>query len=148
VREWAQILRKAGWYAWAKGDYSEAERMCGKPARALQKVVGRDEVETLHSLWWLAVVYRDQGRWSEAETTGVQVVETIRVLGEEYPDPLTSMNNLSCTRKAQGRDVKTHQLMAECVQLRVRVLGAEHPHCLSSATVLAEWQRDQNTSDK
>ena len=30
--------------------------------------------------------------------------------------------------------------MAECVQLRNRVLGSEHPHALSSAAALAEWQ--------
>jgi hypothetical protein len=27
MREWAQLLRRAGLYAWAKGDYGEAERM-------------------------------------------------------------------------------------------------------------------------
>ena len=45
-----------------------------------------------------AVRYRDQGRWEEAEKLEVQVIETSsRVLGEEHPDTLTSMNNLVFT---------------------------------------------------
>ena len=67
VREWAEILRKAGWYAWAKGDYGEAERMCEKSAGALKRVLGGDDMETSYSQGLLALVYRYRGRWTEAE---------------------------------------------------------------------------------
>ena len=44
----------------------------------------------------LASIYRNQGRWKEAEELEVQVIETTkRVLGEEYPATLTSMANLA-----------------------------------------------------
>jgi hypothetical protein len=44
----------------------------------------------------LASTYRNQGRWKEAEELFVQVMETsLRVLGQEHPDTLTSMNNLA-----------------------------------------------------
>jgi len=37
-------------------------------------------------------MYRNQGRWKEAEELEVLVMETTkRVLGEEHPDSLTSM---------------------------------------------------------
>jgi len=53
----------------------------------------------------LASTYRHQGRWKEAEELDVQVVEKRkRVLGQEHPDTLTSMNNLAWTLKSQGRD--------------------------------------------
>ena len=44
----------------------------------------------------LASTYWKQGRWKEAEQLQVQVSEmTKRVLGEEHPFTLTSMNNLA-----------------------------------------------------
>jgi hypothetical protein len=49
------------------------------------------------------------------------------------------MNNLAFTMKEQGRKLEAIKLMAECVQLRSRVLGTEHPRALSSAAALAEW---------
>ena len=50
------------------------------------------------------------------------------------------INNLAFTMKSQDRDVEAIELMAEYVQLLNRVLGIEHPHALSSAATLAEWQ--------
>ena len=62
-----------------------------------------------------------------------------RVLGDEHPDTLTSMNNLAFTMKELGRKMEAIKLMAECVKLRNRVLGTEHPYTLSSSIVLADW---------
>ena len=59
VQDRAQILRKAGGYALARGEYAEAERMCEKSARALRKALGGDDVETLYSLGMLASKYRN-----------------------------------------------------------------------------------------
>ena len=40
----------------------------------------------------LASMYRNQGRWKEAEKLEVRVMETrVRVLSEEHPDTLTSI---------------------------------------------------------
>ena len=53
----------------------------------------------------LASTYRNQERWKEAEGLEVQVMETRkRVLGEEYPDTLTSIHNLAFTLKRQGHN--------------------------------------------
>jgi hypothetical protein len=49
-------------------------------------------------------MYRDQGRWKEAESLEMQVVEARkRVQGEEHPDTLTSVNNLALTYSNEGR---------------------------------------------
>jgi hypothetical protein len=63
-----------------------------------------------------------------------------RVLGQEHPSMLTSMNKLAFTMKSQNRNVEAIEHMAVCVHLRNRTLGTEHPHALSSAATLAEWQ--------
>jgi hypothetical protein len=63
-----------------------------------------------------------------------------RVLGEEHPDTLTSMNNLAYTEKGQGRDEEAIRLMSNCVQLRTQRLGADHPFTLSSIETLNRWK--------
>jgi hypothetical protein len=91
----------------------------------------------------LASTYRDQGRWQEAEELFVQVMETsLRVLGQEHPNTLTSMNNIAITWKGYGRYAEALELMEECVLLQTRILGADHPHTLSSLRTLLKWQAE------
>jgi hypothetical protein len=59
-----------------------------------------------------------------------------KVLGVEHPDTLVSMNNLAHTWKTQGKYAEALALMEECVQIRSRVLGINHPKTHSS---LASW---------
>jgi len=59
----------------------------------------------------LGLIYREGGRWKEAEELEVLVMETRkRVLGEEHPDSLTSMNNLASTYWNQGRFKEAEEL--------------------------------------
>ena len=61
-----------------------------------KRVLGEEHPDTLTSIGNLALTYRNQGRWKEAEQLEVQVLEmTKRVLGEEHPSTLTSMANLA-----------------------------------------------------
>jgi hypothetical protein len=72
------------------------------------------------------------------------VVEiTKRILGQEHPDTLTSMNNLAYTWKALGRDKEALKLMEECVVLNIRILGTNHPDTLSSRATLLGWQTEE-----
>ena len=44
----------------------------------------------------LAITYRNQGRWDEAEKLEVQVMDMRKkLLGAEHPDTLTCMENLA-----------------------------------------------------
>jgi hypothetical protein len=64
------------------------------------RVLGPEHPDTLTSMSNLASTYRNQGRWKEAESLGVQVMERRkRVLGLEHPSTLTSMANLAFTWK-------------------------------------------------
>jgi Tetratricopeptide repeat len=71
----------------------------------------------------------------------VQIMETRkRVLGEEHPFTLTSMNNLAFTWKSQRRDIEALELMKACLLLRKQKLGADHPNTTSSLKALSEWE--------
>ena len=144
LQDWAQILRKAGWYALAKGDYDEAERMCERSVRALREVLGPGDVETLSSLGLLGSIYRSQGRWTEAEKLDVQVMETSsRMLGIKHPDTLISMANLASTYQNQGRWTEAEKLDIQVMETRKRVLGIEHPSTLISMGNLASTYQSQ-----
>jgi tetratricopeptide (TPR) repeat protein len=138
VREWAQILRKAAWYANSRGDSHEAERMCEKSVGTLEIALGREDVETSYSLGELATAYWIQGRWIEAEKMQKEVLENQRrVLGDEHPSTLASMNNLASTYNNQGRWTEAEKMQKEVLENRRRVLGDEHPSTLASINNLA-----------
>ncbi|KAF1975254.1 hypothetical protein BU23DRAFT_435962, partial [Bimuria novae-zelandiae CBS 107.79] len=66
-----------------------------------------------------AMTLYSDGRYEEAEELEVQVMETRkRVLGEEHPDTLTSMNNLAFTQQCQARYTEALALIERCFRLR------------------------------
>ena len=68
-----------------------------------KRVLREEHPSTLTSMANLALTYRNQRRWKEAEELEVQVMETRkRVLGEEHPSTLTSMGNLASTFGIKG----------------------------------------------
>ena len=138
VRDWAEILRMAAWYANDRGDSREAERMCEKSVEALDTALGRENVETSYSLGQLANIYKSQGRWTEAEKIEIEVLETRRrVLGEEHPNTLQSTSDLASTYWSQGRSSEAEKIQKEVLEIRRRVLGREHSDTLQSMYNLA-----------
>ena len=72
------------------------------------------------------------------------MIETsVKVLGEEHPDTLTSMHNLAFTWEGQGRDEEAIKLMDKCVRLRTNVLGTNHYLTLSSIVALNGWEAER-----
>ena len=63
--------------------------------------------------------------------------------GTDHPDTLKSMNNLAFMWKGTGRETEAIRLMEECIQLRKRVLGLNHPHSISSCIALDTWKAEQ-----
>lgn len=70
----------------------------------------------------------------------MRVIETRkRVLGEEHPDTLISMNNLAYTLKSLGGKDDALGLITECHQRRERILGSTHPDFLATDETLRAW---------
>jgi hypothetical protein len=71
---------------------------------AKKRVLGAEHPDTLVSMANLALTYKNQGRWKEAEELQAKELNICsRVLGAEHPDTLTSMNNLASTYSNQRR---------------------------------------------
>lgn len=65
-----------------------------------------------------------------------------RHFGEKHPDTLTSMYNLAVTRNWLGRHVYALDLMTRCVDLRMEILGVDHPHTTSASDTLLRWRSE------
>ncbi|KAJ0350154.1 hypothetical protein COL154_013376, partial [Colletotrichum chrysophilum] len=109
----------------------------------------------------LASIFKNQGRWKEAEAQEVWVMKTRkRVFGEEHPDTLTSMTNLASTYRNRGRLGKAEDtgmrayeadervkealdLLEHVVAIQEKTLDEGHPDRLASQHELARaYQAD------
>ncbi|KAL1864824.1 hypothetical protein Plec18167_009618 [Paecilomyces lecythidis] len=146
ILDWSQVLTNMSQYMLMIGDYSTAECGAHKAVRARKKILGDEHPDMLASMANLASIYRNQGRWAEAEGLDVQVMETsLRVLGDEHPDTLTSIANLASTFWNQGRWAEAEGLGVQVIDMKKRVLGDEHPSTLASMANLAStfWNQGQ-----
>ncbi|KAH7396274.1 hypothetical protein BKA66DRAFT_454797 [Pyrenochaeta sp. MPI-SDFR-AT-0127] len=66
-----------------------------------------------------------------------------RLLGDEHPDTLSSMNSLAYTLHSQSRTDEAISLMEKVLQLRQRILGPDHPRTEESLQVLSCWRMQQ-----
>ena len=61
-----------------------------------QQVLGAEHPDVATSLNNLALLYKSQGRYTEAEPLYIQALDMIKkLLGAEHPDVATSLNNLA-----------------------------------------------------
>ena len=66
-------------------------------------MLGEEHLDLLMSMANLAVTYKNQGQWKEAEELEALVMKTRKwVLDKEHPDLLTSMTNLAVMYRHQG----------------------------------------------
>ncbi|KAK7016820.1 hypothetical protein R3P38DRAFT_3561758 [Favolaschia claudopus] len=93
---------------------------------------------------WLAYLAAQQGRWGDSDILYSTVLEARRrLLGEEHPDTLLSMNNLALTYGSQGRWTDAEGLQVSVLESWKRLLGEEHPDTLTSLNNLALTYRKQ-----
>ncbi|KAJ5094355.1 hypothetical protein N7456_010216 [Penicillium angulare] len=85
----------------------------------------------------LALVYRKQYRWIEAE----RLEKTTKmILGVDDPDTLARMSSLAHTWKALGQETKAIDLLRICVEKQRQILGPDHPDTQGEIETLGEWE--------
>jgi tetratricopeptide (TPR) repeat protein len=100
--------------------------------------LGEAHPNTLISMDNVALLYRNQGKYAQAEPLVTKVLgEERHVLGDEHPDTLITMNNLAGLYRDQGKTAQAEMLYIKLLELQRRVLGAEHPRRLASMKDLA-----------
>lgn len=109
-----------------------------------ERVLGAEHPQTLTSLNNLAVLFKSQGRYGEAEPLIQRAVEgRTRALGIDHPQTLSSLNTLAEVYQAQGRYEEAEQQFQFALEASVRTLGKEHPQSLTIVNHLAWLYRKQ-----
>jgi len=103
-----------------------------------------DIVETIHLGLRIGQYESSAGRFALAAAIEKAALDRCRrLLGEEHPDTLTSMNNLASTLKNQGDLSGARELQELVLAARRRILGEEHPDTLTSMNNLASTLMNQ-----
>jgi tetratricopeptide (TPR) repeat protein len=149
LREWAGVLTNAAWYMWMKGSYQAAEDTVLKAIKARERMLGREDPDTLISVIILALVLQDKGKYEEAEPINRRVVKGYeKALGKKHLFTLTSVNNLALILQYQGSYEEAEQLNRRALEGYEKALGKEHSSTLTSVNNLALVLRSQGKYEK
>ena len=116
--------------AYRQADCAEAEK---QSAAALKEAEAFDDVRLATSLNNLALLYKAQCRYAEAEPL-YQRALAIRekALGPQHPDLANSLNNLAILYQVQGRYEEAETNFVWALVIREDSLGLDHPSVAAS----------------
>ena len=108
-----------------------------------KKVLGPGHLDVASSLNNLAVLYKDQGRYAEAEKL-FQRSQTIteKAVGPEHPDMARNLNNLALLYRILGRHAEAEPLFQRALTIAEKTSGPEHPHVATSLENYADLLRE------
>ncbi len=97
----------------------------------------------------LATLYRDQGKYPEAEPLFEKALAIAeKALGPEHPDVATGLNNLAELYRAQGRYTEAEPLYKRSLAIKEKALGPEHPHVATTLENYAALLRETARADE
>ncbi|WP_413199576.1 CHAT domain-containing protein, partial [Nostoc piscinale] len=103
-----------------------------------EKVLGKEHPDVASSLNNLALLYKKQGKYQQAEPLYQRSLAIFeKLLGKEHPLVATSLNNLALVYKAQGKYQQAEPLYQRSLTIREKWLGKEHPDVANSLNNLA-----------
>ncbi|RDW92542.1 hypothetical protein BP5796_01936 [Coleophoma crateriformis] len=112
-------------------------------------LVSKDWGERINLVRKVGMCLGREGRFNEAGVLMAEVMEIDKkVLGNENPQTLTSMNDLAYLFFRQGKYDEAEPIYRQTLQLRAKVLGDEHPDTLGSRHNLALLLKSQGKYDE
>ncbi|PWW80874.1 TPR-like protein [Tuber magnatum] len=122
----------------------EAEVVCFKVLRDLEKASGLDHPNTLLAVNNLAVVLRGLGRYKESEAVNRRALEGYeKGFGLDHPKTLMAVNNLAVVLWEQGRYEESEMMNRRALEGCEKGLGSDHPNTLVTVNNLALVLREQ-----
>jgi CHAT domain-containing protein len=90
------------------------------------------------------LLLQDQGKYKEAEEMGRRVLnEKEKVLGNEHPETLKSVNILAITLRSQGKYAEAEAMLRQALEGLEMIVGNQHPLTLTTRGRLALVLQDQ-----
>jgi serine/threonine protein kinase/tetratricopeptide (TPR) repeat protein len=127
------------------GRLDEAERAFMEVLAHTRKRLGETNVDTLGPLENVGLVHGAQGRFEKSDAllrTAEQELRRVlelrqQLLPEDHEDIATSLNNLACVLRDQGRLAEAESMCQDALTRRRRQLGDEHPATVTSLDNMA-----------
>jgi tetratricopeptide (TPR) repeat protein len=92
----------------------------------------------------LALLYNNQGKYSEAEPLYLDALEMRkRLFTGDHPDVATSLNNLAVLYDNQGRYSEAEPLYLDALEMTKRLFTGDHPDVANSLNNLASLYKSQ-----
>jgi tetratricopeptide (TPR) repeat protein/transcriptional regulator with XRE-family HTH domain len=146
----ASCWNGVGVYLWAQGEYDRAGEFHERAAKTAKDALGPGDPLTVRCVQSLGVLRWYRGELAEARAllesqVGVLARRPAPAPGPDPEDGLLAMvlHNLASVVQAQGELAAARPLYQRALDLRLRVLGPEHPYTAYTLNNLGTLLRDQ-----
>jgi tetratricopeptide (TPR) repeat protein len=120
------------------GVYPQAQAHFERALELRRRALGAHSRETLETMASLAALYREQGKYTEAEPLLTQVVAGWQALHTgETPESVAAQWNLALVYQEETKYPQAEKMLATVLETQRRVLGKEHPETLATMGSLA-----------
>ncbi len=93
----------------------------------------------------LAILYKQQGKYAEAEPLYMKALKIREEsLGPEHPKVAAILNNLGNLYRAQGKYAEAERFHKRALAIREKALGLEHPDVVQSLNNMANLYKSQH----
>ena len=93
-----------------------------------ERVLGPEHPDTAQSIYNLAVLYKNQGKYELAEPLYQQALAIDeKVYGQDHPEVATDLNSLANLYTNQGKYEQAEPLYQRALAIREQVFGSDHP---------------------
>jgi tetratricopeptide (TPR) repeat protein len=97
-----------------------------------QRVLQKAHPLLTDTIYALGYMYREQGRYNEAEPLCIKALELDKhLLGENHPNVAESLNNLAEIYRATGRYGEAEPLYLQALDICERVWDVENVRCVA-----------------
>jgi tetratricopeptide (TPR) repeat protein len=120
---WARVLQFASYYLDSQGLFKTAITFSEQALQITETQLGCDHLFTATNFNNLALLYREIGRYSDAEKLHLKALQVqVKLLGGEDFAVAVSLNNLAGIYHAQGNYNKAEQFHLRALELRLKFL--------------------------
>jgi serine/threonine protein kinase len=131
------------------GGWHEAEVLQREAFQDMEKIQGRDDVNTVNALVSLGQTFEAQGNHGEAERCFVDALARFKRIGrEDQEEALNCAKELAFLRLLQGRPMDAEKIMTNILPRAIHALTSEHALTLQLQRVLARVYADEKRLDE
>ena len=137
--EAAQLLSKAGYHLYERGQYAEAMSLCQHALMIREQLLGPDHPDVATSLNDLAVLCISLRKFDQVEPLCLRALAIQeRALGPEHPDVAVTLNDLAMIYYLEGRYEQIEPLYIRAIAIFEKEPGPPHSNTATALNNLAK----------